>query len=642
MKKKISRILATLLTASLVISGTTTVFAAQSGDVNHSGNRYHWEISGTGNNRIFTVTGADGRKEFHAYDFCFSDPAIAEPACPLYEMQTLDFSESGLELLDIDLDMEGYRYGTEILKLPALSTDDLWWDEYEWENLKNITVKDGGDYTAPEGVLIQSGEGLVWYPSDRDAETYTVPDGVKWIGSRGFWDARNLTSVTLPNTLERIGLDAFMWCLNLRNISIPASVTKIADSDTDDNGTTYFCGVTAFNGCESLGAINVDPGNPNYSSDSGILFSKDGKTLYFFPSGKDTPDHNYSVPDNVTKLAMNCFTGSSLKSVTIGKDVDFCPGIFGFKNSDEGCSITDVYYSGSEAEWNSKWNERNFSLLEDWHFDDCYLPKVHFNSTRKMEDLAANERKNDTAAKTERTQVYGDTVKMECQKSGKNGKKKTFSVTGLNKMSGIQKFTVNAGVKFNAEDLKGLDIKKVTISFNNADGTSVEGTAKDVKRLFSVNKKGVVNVKPETKYKKYASYTLMIPVDACTLCLKVVNVDFDKKGLKNKKITALTGEGSSVSVNLFQMVGKTVQKDESEFLSADWTVDGKIAVTTTDSTKPVQSKKKMNVYLSPDYRTITISNPGTVTGGGSAKVTAEINGKKYNATVKIKVPKNKK
>ncbi|MCR5025532.1 MAG: leucine-rich repeat domain-containing protein [Lachnospiraceae bacterium] len=640
MKKKISRILATLLTASLVISGTTTVFAAQSGDVNHSGNQYHWAISGTENNRTFTVTGADGQKRFNAYAFCFD--GIADPDYPLYEMQTLDFSGSGLESLDIDLDMEGYSYGTEILKLPALSTDDLCWDQYEWENLKNITVEAGGDYTAPGGVLIQEGEGLVWYPSDRDAETYTVPDGVKWIRHRGFWYASNLTSVTLPNTLERIGLDAFMWCLDLRNISIPASVTKIEDSDTDDNGTTYFCGVTAFNGCESLGAINVDPGNPNYSSDSGILFSKDGKTLYFFPSGKDTPDHNYSVPDNVTKLAMNCFTGSSLKSVTIGKDVDFCPGIFGFKNSDEGCSITDVYYSGSEAEWNSKWNERNFSLLEDWSFDDCYLPKVHFNSTRKMEDLAANERKNDTAAKTERTQVYGDTVKMECQKSGKNGKKKTFSVTGLNKMSGIQKFTVNAGVKFNAEDLKGLDIKKVTISFNNADGTSVEGTAKDVKRLFSVNKKGVVNVKPETKYKKYASYTLMIPVDACTLCLKVVNVDFDKKGLKNKKITALTGEGSSVSVNLFQMVGKTVQKDESEFLSADWTVDGKIAVTTTDSTKPVQSKKKkMNVYLSPDYRTITISNPGTVTGG-SVKVTAEINGKKYNATVNIKVPKNKK
>ena len=215
----------------------------------------------------------------------------------------------------------------------------------------------------------------------------------------------------------------------------------------------------------------------------------------------------------------------------------------------------------------------------------------------------------------------------------KSGKKWVFSLTGLKDKKGIQKLTVNALAKFNAEDLKGLDLSKVTVSFNGADGSSTEGTEKDVKKLLKINKKGQVTVKAD---KTHASYTLMIPVNECTLCLTVVNVNFDKKAIKDKKITALQGEGSSVSVNLMQFAGKEAQTKESDFLSADWTLDNGIAVTSTDPQNPVRSKKQMNAYLSEDYRTITIANPGTVKAG-NVKITAVINGRKYSATVKVKV-----
>ncbi|MCR5025561.1 MAG: hypothetical protein K6A90_14725 [Lachnospiraceae bacterium] len=256
---------------------------------------------------------------------------------------------------------------------------------------------------------------------------------------------------------------------------------------------------------------------------------------------------------------------------------------------------------------------------------------INFVKTRAQEkiDLAKSEREKDTDSKTQRTQVFGDTIPV----TGLKEKKKwAFSVTGLKEKKGEQRLTVNEGIKFLAEDLKGLDMSKVTISFNNADGTTTAGRKKDVKKHLKINKKGQVSVKKE---KKYASYTLNIPVGECVLHLTVVNIDFDKKALKKKYISALTGEGSTVSVNLFQMAGKEV-KEESEFLSADWKIDGKTDVKTTNRDGAETSKKGLKAYLSEDYRTIIIFNPGDVKKG-SVKVTATINGKKYSATVKVKI-----
>ena len=264
---------------------------------------------------------------------------------------------------------------------------------------------------------------------------------------------------------------------------------------------------------------------------------------------------------------------------------------------------------------------------EYWVFE---FKVVEENEQKKRESVASEDRKAESGSKSERTQVLGDTIKMIGEKQGK---KKIFSISGLKNLKGIQKLTVNAGAKFNAEDLKGLDIGTVTISFNASGSSPTNGSPKDVKRLFKLNKKGRVTVRVD---KSHASYTLMIPVNECTLCLTVVNVNFDKNAIKDKKITALQGEGSSVSVNLMQFVGKSVQSDESEFLSADWFVDGNTEVTTVSSANPDKSKNGFNVYLSPDYRTLTVVNPGNIKEG-SVKITAAINGKKYSVTVKAKV-----
>jgi hypothetical protein len=87
----------------------------------------------------------------------------------------------------------------------------------------------------------------------------------------------------------------------LTSVTIPGNVTYI------DYGT--------FSGCSSLTAISVNPANPNYASDNGVLLNKTRTTLIQCPGGYSGP---YNIPDSVTSIGNGAFEGCiSLTSVTI-------------------------------------------------------------------------------------------------------------------------------------------------------------------------------------------------------------------------------------------------------------------------------------------------------------------------------------
>lgn len=102
----------------------------------------------------------------------------------------------------------------------------------------------------------------------------TIPDTVTSIGKNAFYGCTRLESITLPEGLESIGDEAFRHCNSLKKIEIPASVTSIGDLAFKQAGGAH------------LAEINVAADNKNYSSIDGVLFSKDGKTLICYPTGK--------------------------------------------------------------------------------------------------------------------------------------------------------------------------------------------------------------------------------------------------------------------------------------------------------------------------------------------------------------------
>ena len=132
----------------------------------------------------------------------------------------------------------------------------------------------------------------------------TIGNSVTSIGDSAFSGCTSLTSVTIPDSVTSIEYSAFAGCTSLTSVTIPDSVTYI--------------GNYAFSGCISLASITVGEGNSSYCSENGILFDKSKTILIQYPAGK--ADTTYSIPDSVTSIESSAFARCiSLASITVGE-----------------------------------------------------------------------------------------------------------------------------------------------------------------------------------------------------------------------------------------------------------------------------------------------------------------------------------
>lgn len=168
----------------------------------------------------------------------------------------------------------------------------------------------------------------LWYPPNTCAymtnnDTVTI---TKYLGSDGMVTITNIIDDLAVTT---IGADAFSANTSLTNISVPFSVSNIVNNP--------------FSGASGLLAITVDPLNPNYCTENGVLFNSDKSTLIAYPKG--LPSASYAIPENVvligpfsfgncrflnsisfpntaTTIGDNAFDNSTgLKSLVIGPNV---------------------------------------------------------------------------------------------------------------------------------------------------------------------------------------------------------------------------------------------------------------------------------------------------------------------------------
>ena len=129
----------------------------------------------------------------------------------------------------------------------------------------------------------------------------TLPDGLREIGEYAFFDCVSLKDVTIPDGVESIEAAAFSQCGSLEQILLPASLTRL------DNAV--------FSYCAKLREIRVDPANPAFCSEDGVLFSKDKAELIQYPCAKAGA---YRVPEQATFLQDAAFAEcSGLTEITI-------------------------------------------------------------------------------------------------------------------------------------------------------------------------------------------------------------------------------------------------------------------------------------------------------------------------------------
>ena len=105
-------------------------------------------------------------------------------------------------------------------------------DAFDLARCSSIDVEDGNmQYTSSDGVLFNKDmTTLIYYPSKKPGESYTIPNSVTTIDIDAFHASYNLTSVTIPNSVTSIGETAFFDCNKLASLNIPSSVTSIGRS----------------------------------------------------------------------------------------------------------------------------------------------------------------------------------------------------------------------------------------------------------------------------------------------------------------------------------------------------------------------------------------------------------------------------
>ena len=150
---------------------------------------------------------------------------------------------------------------------------------------------------------------------------------VSYIGSDSFRGNKYLNSVTIPDSVKVIQSRAFAECSNLSTLKFGKNVEKIYDYVFFQTNITeitlpeklnHISGIAFLGNCV-IKNINVDANNKNFSSNNGIVFSKDKKKIVLYPQGKT--EKAYTIPSTVEEICDSAFSYAQVESITIPSSV---------------------------------------------------------------------------------------------------------------------------------------------------------------------------------------------------------------------------------------------------------------------------------------------------------------------------------
>lgn len=168
-------------------------------------------------------------------------------------------------------------------------------------------------------------------------KTINLPEGIETISSSVFYGCSNLENVIIPNSVSRIESRAFHGCEKITNIVIPDNITRIEYWAFQDCTSLRSVSIgknvssinsSAFAGC-NLDSITIDDENTHYYVEGNCLIGETSDNFYV-REGEQwvwayehnitliTGTNNSIIPDSVTKIAENAFSGrKSLSSIVI-------------------------------------------------------------------------------------------------------------------------------------------------------------------------------------------------------------------------------------------------------------------------------------------------------------------------------------
>ena len=235
-------------------------------------------------------------------------------------------------------------------------------------SLENIHAAEENEcYHDTDGVLYDTRyASLHTYPLGKSETSFTVPEGTKEIGMHAFLNNIELREIYLPDSVTVLNDGAFQNCTGLEKIDLPEKMERL--------------GASAFNNCAVLETIEF-PEGPESVSDSLFMYCGSLKEITLPETVRYIEINGFHSCSSLTQVNLP----SSLESIeyyafnycTSLKDITFPEGLKTIRNSFQECTaletvsfpkslqkiegyaftivdpITDIYYAGTEAEWNA-------------------------------------------------------------------------------------------------------------------------------------------------------------------------------------------------------------------------------------------------------------------------------------------------
>ena len=224
-----------------------------------------------------------------------------------------------------------------------------------------------------------------------------IPSGVTIIPKYCFYQCNSLNSIDLPNTVESIGEYAFYGCSGATSITIPDSVTyidsnafqncsSVTEISIPDSVTTL--GQSAFSGCSDLQKVTIGTGVTKLPL--GVFQNCIDLKIVNLPDTLTTVGYKafsgcnslstINIPEGITYIDSYAFENcSSLKSIYLPKSLTEFSSYYSSDIFYKCNLLKDVYYAGTEAEWNAV----------GYHNAIPSTATIHFNAKPKVKtDLA--------------------------------------------------------------------------------------------------------------------------------------------------------------------------------------------------------------------------------------------------------------
>lgn len=204
-----------------------------------------------------------------------------------------------------------------VFENPDISAERDAFEDSEW-------MKRQGDYCIV---------GNLFFRLNRSVERLTVPDGIRRLHESAFWKAvpGHLDTPVMPSRSNMEDLGGRRGYRQCGELTLRAQAAK---SD-----------IGALRGWYGLRAVHIAEGHKKYCSADGIVFSKDGRTLEFYPHGKT--EKRYCIPDSVVKIGRWAFRGQKYLEEVVMPDSVATVGMGAFYQ----CSaLRRVVFSGNIRE----------------------------------------------------------------------------------------------------------------------------------------------------------------------------------------------------------------------------------------------------------------------------------------------------